>query len=421
MTETTANSNLYVTPELVGLDRRLVSLRTATSSKLRDELSSRLRQLLPILNDLQRLCTDMEKIVANPQYGTESELKRIQESRSILALVERELSRISDPTLKLVNDHSLLKLLELCEDELDHLSLLINQRSTIGHYYETWNGLVSEAREKGTANTQSLIRVSQTLISEVASVRNLEHLLPSPQHLNIKWSSKPAYEDFPFLAGIMVARLVAYCLPQFPRGEDYIELLTSAALLHDVGLIPLLNGHHQNIKQLSLSKTQQVKTHPSGGAIIAGRFKEMPVTFPYLIRQHHEKLNGHGYPDQMLEKSLPPSSRLLAIFCRLNDLLMGTGFMNSPPSEEQNKPMPLKTAGTQLKKEANLGELDGKLVAIILEILKLDNSNIVIPTSQSTKSLRRDSGHEDILAPNLGNPLVTSWSWQKNFSQEKSA
>jgi len=388
---------------------------------MRAQCVNRLRELLPPFMDLQRLSDELQKYLLNPKYGTQVEMNRLLESVEVLKLVERELFRINNPDTTLVPDATILQLLNLCETEMNQSFQMIKQRSTVAKYYDTWTGLVTEAREKRSANTRGLQKLTQTIMLDVATDEGVQEILPSSQHLNIQWSEKPAYEDYPFIAGVMVAQLAAYCIPQFPRGEDYVEVLASAALIHDVGLIPVVSGHHLNVKQLTISKTTQFKAHPTNGAIIAGRFKEMPVTFPYIIKQHHERMNGNGYPEKLIDKSLPPLSRALAILCRLTDLLLGSSFMHSPPEMKENKPLSLEAAAEQLVLEANLGELDPNLTGQFLTALKINYKKMARNGVAGSNSKRTDDKHTDNLAPKLGTPLVTSWSWQKHYLRNKAA
>jgi HD-GYP domain-containing protein (c-di-GMP phosphodiesterase class II) len=95
---------------------------------------------------------------------------------------------------------------------------------------------------------------------------------------------------------------------------DAIEQLTVAGLLHDIGIrevdVPYerLSGR----RALDLQEVALIREH----AVIAADILEQMV-FPYpiapLIRHHHERFDGAGYPDGLSGDRIPYGSRVLAI------------------------------------------------------------------------------------------------------------
>ena len=83
-----------------------------------------------------------------------------------------------------------------------------------------------------------------------------------------------------------------------------------AALLHDIGLAELPFSLLAQPTRLTTEQLRTIETHPARGAEIVTR--QIPKCGPMSegIRQHHERLDGTGYPDG--SRSIVPLARILA-------------------------------------------------------------------------------------------------------------
>ena len=74
-----------------------------------------------------------------------------------------------------------------------------------------------------------------------------------------------------------------------------MEALTTAAVLHDIGKLAVPESIISKPGKLTRSEFEKMKIHPVVGAEILER-----VEFPYpvvpIVRSHHEKWDGSGYP-----------------------------------------------------------------------------------------------------------------------------
>lgn len=95
---------------------------------------------------------------------------------------------------------------------------------------------------------------------------------------------------------------------------ETVEQLTVAALLHDLGLRELELPYERlaGRRPLDLEELTIVRQHPVIGASMLERV-EFPYSVAALVRHHHERFDGSGYPDHLTGERIPLGSRIIAI------------------------------------------------------------------------------------------------------------
>lgn len=109
-----------------------------------------------------------------------------------------------------------------------------------------------------------------------------------------------------------VAKIVAGMAEIYGMASENVERLVMAAQLHDIGKI----GIRDNIllKQGPLTEEEYaiVKTHPAIGAEIVAAVPSL-TDIVTVIRSHHERFDGKGYPDSLEGDSIPFMARMIAV------------------------------------------------------------------------------------------------------------
>ena len=112
-----------------------------------------------------------------------------------------------------------------------------------------------------------------------------------------------------------------------------MEALNAAALLHDVGKLAVPEYIVSKPGKLTPEEFEKMKIHPVVGAEILER-----VGFPYpvvpIVRAHHEKFDGTGYPDGLAGDQIPIGARILSVVDCLDALSSDRQYRKACPLEE---------------------------------------------------------------------------------------
>lgn len=94
--------------------------------------------------------------------------------------------------------------------------------------------------------------------------------------------------------------------------EEEAEKIGNAAFLHDIGKIFLPDKLLMKTEQLNNREKELIKTHPAKGAEIVAALFDIPHVHE-VVRYHHERLDGSGYPDGLTADEIPLSAKIVAI------------------------------------------------------------------------------------------------------------
>ena len=115
--------------------------------------------------------------------------------------------------------------------------------------------------------------------------------------------------------------------------ENELNALTAAAVLHDIGKLAVPESIISKPGKLTRSEFEKMKIHPVVGAEILER-----VEFPYpvvpIVRSHHEKWDGSGYPYGLRGEEIPIGARILSAVDCLDALASDRQYRRALPLDE---------------------------------------------------------------------------------------
>jgi putative nucleotidyltransferase with HDIG domain len=173
--------------------------------------------------------------------------------------------------------------------------------------------------------------------------------------------------------------------------EDETEALRAASVLHDIGKLAVPEHIISKPGKLTPEEFEKMKIHPIVGAEILEQ-----VNFPYpvvpIVRAHHEKWDGSGYPNGLQGEAIPIGARILAAVDCLDALAS---------DRQYRKALPLDDAMAKVASEAGIS-FDPRVVEILqrryVELEKLATEQ----PFQAPPKLSTDIKVERGLAPDAG-------------------
>lgn len=120
------------------------------------------------------------------------------------------------------------------------------------------------------------------------------------------------YVDWLFAHSINTAMISTIIGFRMAYDNEKLKQLALGALLHDIGLILLPKNILMKPCKLSDMEIEIIKRHCELGYSMLEE-SELPEISKNVILQHHEKLDGSGYPDGLLEKDIYTESKIVMI------------------------------------------------------------------------------------------------------------
>lgn len=130
------------------------------------------------------------------------------------------------------------------------------------------------------------------------------------------------HDNYPFVHCLRVAALLAKLGLEMKLGSEDLATLTAGGLLHDIGKLAIPYPVLNKPGGLSYEDTQLMKSHVARAAQILNRSTDLPRGVRMVVEQHHEKLDGTGYPRGLFGDQVNDLARMAAIadiFCALTD------------------------------------------------------------------------------------------------------
>ena len=131
--------------------------------------------------------------------------------------------------------------------------------------------------------------------------------------------------------------------------EKTIHLLKIGGLFHDIGKIGIPDSILLKESKLSDDEYSQIKNHPTIGAHILGNATVFEDIIP-IVKYHHERYDGRGYPSQLAGANIPLVARITAVADAFDAMTSKRTYRDSLPIEKVKEEIE-KCSGTQFDPE----------------------------------------------------------------------
>ena len=143
--------------------------------------------------------------------------------------------------------------------------------------------------------------------------------------------------------------------------EEEMEALRYGGILHDIGKIGIPGNILNKPGPLNPEEWEVMKNHPIAGYNICLPLKKNLGYALEVIRHHHEKLDGSGYPDGIKDEEISTAARIMAVVDIYDALVTDRPY---------RKGMPLEKAIEILHQDAKNEKLDPVVVNYLIEVVK---------------------------------------------------
>jgi len=109
-----------------------------------------------------------------------------------------------------------------------------------------------------------------------------------------------------------VAALANAIATEMKLPSDQIDGIRMASIIHDIGKISIPSEILSKPTQLTALEYRLIKTHSSSGYSILKDI-EFPLPFARIVLEHHERINGSGYPSGLKENQILLESKIVAV------------------------------------------------------------------------------------------------------------
>jgi putative two-component system response regulator len=161
------------------------------------------------------------------------------------------------------------------------------------------------------------------------------------------------------------------------------DVLLRGAILHDIGKIAVPDAILNKPGPLTPEEFEIAKQHPVEGVKIVAQLESVREVIP-LIRSHHERLNGVGYPDGLKGDEIPLLVRILAIADVYDALASARPYRGVLPHQ---------VCIDILNKDTAAGQFDAELMKAFCELPSWSLSDLPqLPAALATPSLDHSVG-----------------------------
>lgn len=175
--------------------------------------------------------------------------------------------------------------------------------------------------------------------------------------------------------------------------DQAVDSVRRGALLHDIGKIGVADDILRKPGPLTAGEQILMRRHPEIGAEMVAHVNDLHATVD-VIRHHHERWDGHGYPDGIAGEAIPVGARILAIV---------------DAYDAMTSMRPYRPATTSALACAELRNSAGRQFDPALVDLFMQQFTAAAPEAERLSQCASASGIEVSPAPALSIPKILPW------------
>jgi putative nucleotidyltransferase with HDIG domain len=143
-------------------------------------------------------------------------------------------------------------------------------------------------------------------------------------------------ESDPYTAGhsLAVATYSRDIAERMGLSDDDVDLVHLCALVHDIGKYRLPKSVLEKDGPLTLEERRLMEKHPEYGEELLRKVEvEDHGRIGKIVRHHHERIDGEGYPDRLPESEIPLLSKVISVADAYNAMTSKRSYRDAMPSQ----------------------------------------------------------------------------------------
>lgn len=227
-------------------------------------------------------------------------------------------------------------------------------------------------------------KFDQLLLLIESGIKSIEQM-NTIKHINTELSDKNNELEKAYLDTIGILRQTVEAKDPYTRGhsdrvsefavligkkmnldEKTLHDLKIGGLFHDIGKIGIPDSILLKQSKLDDSEYSQIKNHPTIGSHILGDAKVFADVLP-IVKYHHEKFDGSGYPSGLKGSDIPLIARITAVADTFDAMTSKRTYRDS---------LPLNVVREEIKRCSG-SQFDPEIATIFLDILDNNYSDVI--------------------------------------------
>jgi putative nucleotidyltransferase with HDIG domain len=243
---------------------------------------------------------------------------------TVSQLFDKDSLTVEDIQLDSFDVEEVHHFLSIVKEMLRNIDSLLLQRQEQQELLLTKNDIIQDKRVKMADLHQASLRSSEKLTDSLARLKSktYQSLKALMYAIEIRDSYTRGHSDrVEFYAEIIAS--------QMNISMVQLENVKLGALLHDVGKIGIRETLLNKSINVTLEDTEEYKMHPHIGCSIVERVAFMDEV-KYIVLQHHERMDGTGYPQGLVGEAIHPLSRIVAVADAYDAMTTNRPYRSNP-------------------------------------------------------------------------------------------
>ncbi|MDR2175953.1 MAG: HD-GYP domain-containing protein [Synergistaceae bacterium] len=247
----------------------------------------------------------------------------------------------------------------------------------VGDVYER----IAEGAQ-GPEDISKLANQGQRLAAEVAH---------SPQVMFCLGKVR-SWDEYTYMHSLNVALLGGFLASRmFPGRQDLVECLSVGGILHDLGKARIPQEVLNKPGKLTDDEFAIMKQHPVLGEQLAIESGVSDARILAVVRRHHERFGGGGYPDALLKEQIPVEAKIAAV-ADVFDALTAKRVYKEPMESRSAVSIMIESMGAHF---------DPEVVRILLVSIGLYPPGTAVELSDGSIGVVVGSRNKDLVRPQV--------------------